>query len=83
MYGYSCVIHTQVYIKVRVTPGSKRESLEETGENTYTVLVKEPAKQNRANTRVRELLAHHIGVEPKRLRLVSGHRSPSKIFSVS
>jgi uncharacterized protein YggU (UPF0235/DUF167 family) len=35
-----------------------------------------------ANVRVRELLAAHFGVPAGKVRLIAGHHSHSKIFSV-
>ncbi len=71
-----------MYVKVRVTPDAKRERVEKRKDGAYAIAVKEPAEQNLANTRVRELLARELGVAPGKLRLVAGFRSPHKIFSV-
>ena len=70
-----------MYIKVRVTADSKKESLLKR-EGTFFVSVKEPAEQNRANTRVRELIATYFGVLSKQIRIISGHQSPGKILSI-
>lgn len=70
-----------MYIKVRVIAGAKKESLIKR-EETFFVSVKEPAEQNRANTRVRELIAVHAGVPSKQVRIISGHQSPGKILSI-
>ncbi len=71
-----------MYIKVRVLPGAKREGFSKIKEDTFEVSVREEAKGNRANTRVRELLGEKFGVAPAAVRLVSGHTSSHKIFSV-
>jgi uncharacterized protein YggU (UPF0235/DUF167 family) len=70
------------YVRVQVNPSAKKESLIQTDEKTYSISVKEPAKQNLANMRVRELLARHLGVPIAKVRMVSGHRSPRKIFDI-
>jgi uncharacterized protein YggU (UPF0235/DUF167 family) len=70
------------YVRVQVNPSAKKESLIQTDEKTYSISVKEPAKQNLANMRVRELLARHLGVPTAKVRMVSGHRSPRKIFDI-
>jgi uncharacterized protein YggU (UPF0235/DUF167 family) len=70
------------YVRVQVNPSAKKESLIQTDEKTYSISVKEPAKQNLANMRVRELLARHLGVPAAKVRMVSGHRSPRKIFDI-
>ncbi len=71
-----------MYIRVRVAAGAKRESFEPSSEDSFLVSVKEPAEQNRANKRVLELVAEHFGIEPKQIRIVSGHHSPGKILSL-
>lgn len=72
-----------MYIKVKVTPGAKKELFRPVSEDSFVVSVREPAERNRANARVRELVGEYFGVSSGKVRLVSGHRSPSKIFSVT
>jgi len=71
-----------MYIRVRVMAGTKRESFEQVSEDSFLVSVKDPAEQNFANRRVLELVAAHFGVNPKQIRIVSGHHSPGKILSI-
>lgn len=71
-----------MYIRVRVTADAKKESFLQTAEDTFFVSTKEPAEQNRANTRVLELVAGHFGILPKQIRIISGHHSPGKIISL-
>jgi uncharacterized protein YggU (UPF0235/DUF167 family) len=71
-----------MYIKVRVTPGVKKESFVKISEDHFAASVKEKAERNMANARVRELVAEHFSVPVGKAKLVSGHHSPSKIFSV-
>ena len=71
-----------MYIKVRVTAGAKKEKFEKKSEDHFNVWVKEPAERNLANTRVRELLAGHFIVSIGKVKLVSGHHSPSKILDI-
>lgn len=71
-----------MYIKVKVQTGARREEVIKIKENEYRISVKEPAKHNMANMRVQELLAKELGVNIKSVRLINGHHSPSKIFSV-
>ena len=72
-----------MYIKVRVTAGAKKESFEKVSDDHFVVSVKEPAEQNRANKRVIELVALHFGVPTGKVRLISGHHSPSKIVDIT
>jgi uncharacterized protein YggU (UPF0235/DUF167 family) len=71
-----------MYIHVAVTPGVRKESFEELKPDHFAIKVKEKAMRNMANDRVRALVAKHFSVPVGRVRLVSGHRSPSKLFSV-
>ncbi len=69
-------------IKVKVTPGARRETIAGDGESLMKISVKEPAKGNQANGRVRELLALHFHVDVKKVRFVSGMRGKTKTFEV-
>ena len=71
-----------MYIKVFVTPDARRESVEEKGE-TLAISVREPAQGNRANERVREIIALRLHVPLGKVRILTGHRSRGKMLSVS
>ncbi|OGG72455.1 hypothetical protein A3A38_02110 [Candidatus Kaiserbacteria bacterium RIFCSPLOWO2_01_FULL_53_17] len=72
-----------MYAKVFVTPGAKKEKVEEgKKEGELKISVREPAQRNLANTRVRELLAARFRVPLARVRILSGHHSPRKLFSI-
>ncbi len=71
-----------MYIKIKVFPDQKKESFAEVGENRFEARVRVPAEQNLANTRVMELVAEHFSVSVKKVKIISGHHSPSKILSV-
>ena len=70
-----------MYIKVKVTPDAKKEELKQKQEDLFEISVRQKAKQNMANERVRELIARHYGIIKTDVRIISGHRSPSKIIS--
>jgi uncharacterized protein YggU (UPF0235/DUF167 family) len=71
-----------MYIKIKVTPNAKKESFVKISEDHFEVSVKEKAERNMANARVRELVAQHFSIPIGKAKLVSGHHSPSKIFSI-
>ena len=71
-----------MYVRVKVAPGSKKEIVEKLDELRYQMTVKEPAVNNLANTRVKELLCREYRIGSNQVRLISGHRSPNKIFDV-
>ena len=71
-----------MYIKVFVTPGAKREKVEEKGEELL-ISVREEALGNRANDRVREIVAERTGAPLGKVRILTGHRSRAKMISIS
>lgn len=70
-----------MYIRVFVTPGARREKVEETGD-TLLIAVREPAEGNRANDRVRAIVAMRLHVPLGKVRILTGHRSRTKMLSV-
>jgi uncharacterized protein YggU (UPF0235/DUF167 family) len=71
-----------MFIKVFVTPGAKKEKVEKKGE-TLAISVREPATQNLANTRVRELIAARFKAPVGKVRILTGHRARAKMISVN
>lgn len=70
-----------MYIKVKVKTESKKESFEKSKkDDEYLINVKEEARNGWANERVLEILKTEF--KTNNIRLVSGHTSPSKIFSI-
>lgn len=71
-----------MYVRARVIPGAKRERVTTVSETEFEIVVKEPPERNLANRRVQTLIAEHLGVSAGKVRLISGHRSSRKIFSI-
>ncbi|MEK7662041.1 MAG: DUF167 domain-containing protein [Patescibacteria group bacterium] len=71
-----------MYVRVKAAPGARRESVVKKGELEYEISVREKAERNLANNRLRAVLAVEFGVSEKAVRLVNGHRSPSKLFRI-
>lgn len=71
-----------MYVKVEVNPDAKREKLVQVSKDRLKISVREPAERNLANKRVAELIATYFSVPTKHVRLISGHHSPVKMFSV-
>ena len=70
-----------MYIKVKVKTEQKKESFEKSKkEDEYLISVKEEARNGWANERVLEILKKEL--KTNNIRLISGHTSPSKIFSI-
>lgn len=71
-----------MYIKVRVFPKSKKEDFKKISENNFEIKVKEKAERNMANTKVIEILSEHFGVGTNKVKIINGHRSPSKLINI-
>ncbi len=71
-----------MYIKVKAVPLSKKESIKKVSVDTFVICVKEPAERNLANKRIIEVLTEEFMVSYGKVRIISGHRSKSKILSI-
>ncbi|OGG49063.1 hypothetical protein A3G63_00515 [Candidatus Kaiserbacteria bacterium RIFCSPLOWO2_12_FULL_52_8] len=71
-----------MYIKVFVTPDSRRERIE-VKEEMLVIQVREPAQGNHANTRVREIVAARFSVPLWKVSILTGHRSRGKMLVVN
>ena len=71
-----------MYIKVKVIAGSKKEEIKKNKVDSYQISVKEKAERNLANRRICEIVASMYKVKPGKVRIISGHQSPSKILSI-
>ena len=71
-----------MYIKVRAKAEAKREEFKMVSHDHFIIAVKEPAARNEANKRIIELVAKHFKIAPAKVRIKSGHHSPSKIISI-
>ncbi|MBI4423280.1 MAG: DUF167 domain-containing protein [Elusimicrobia bacterium] len=69
-------------VRLKVHPGSSSDRLERRGPDHYEAWVRAPALQGRANEAVLRLLRRDEAFAGKRLRLIKGALSPSKIVSV-
>lgn len=70
------------YIHVKVTVGAGKESFKKKTKDHFEISVKEKAERNMANTRVLALVAVHLKVAVKKVRIVNGHRHPSKLLVI-
>ena len=69
-------------IFVKAKPNAKETKVEETGPAHFTVSVKEPPKEGRANAAIAKALAAYFKVPASNVRLVSGFSSKIKIFEI-
>lgn len=71
-----------MYVKVKVTAGARKEKLVQISADHFEISVREKAERNMANARVREMVAGFLGVPVGKTKIILGHHSPGKIFSV-
>lgn len=69
-------------IFVKAKPKSRIEKVEKTDETHFTVSVKEPPADGRANYAIECALAEYFGISGSRVRIVSGLSSRQKIAEV-
>ncbi len=69
-----------MYIKLRVVTNAKKEKIEKISDDHFKISVGEKAERNMANKRVIEMMKEHFNTG--KIKIISGHRSPSKIISV-
>jgi len=70
----------KIFIKAK--PSSKKESITETEENHFTVAVKAPPRDGKANHAIVEALAEHFHISLSHVRLISGFSSREKVFEI-
>lgn len=72
-------------VVVKVFAGAKKEHVEpaHVPGDPWNIYVREPAQNNLANFRVRELIARAYGVRVEDVEIRTGHRSPKKRLSVT
>ena len=70
------------YIHAKVTAGARKESLKQKSEDHFEISVEEKAEHNLANRRVLELLALHFKLPTEKVRIINGHKHPSKLIVI-
>ncbi len=68
-------------ISVRVKPNMREEKVEKGGD-IFTVSVKEPAKEGKANKAVIELLSEYFNVPKSKIIILSGVKSRHKTIEI-
>lgn len=75
-------IQKSFYIHVKVSASMKKEAFIKKGEDHFEISVKEKAERNMANSRVLALVASHFKVPVSKVRIINGHKHPSKLLVV-
>ncbi len=71
-----------MFVRVHAVPGARKERITKEDATTFTIFLKEPAERNMANKRIMDILALEFGVSPEHVRMLTGHRSSSKMYSI-
>ena len=71
-----------VFYRLKVHPAAREDRLEVRGTGAYEVWVRAKPEDGKANAAVLALLAAKLGVPAKRLRIVKGAASPSKLVTL-
>ena len=69
-----------MYLKVTVFPEFKKELVEQTGEDSFKMYLKQPAEGGRANKRILEILQEKF--PRKRIRIVNGALTQKKLIEI-
>jgi len=69
-------------IKLKVRADAREASVTKKSDDSYEVCVKAPAEDGRANREALSALANAMGLNARRLHIVKGATSPSKIVKV-
>ncbi len=74
--------HRRMLIKVKVQTGARAESVQRLAPDSYRVTVREKPIENRANDRVKLVMARYFKVDADRVRMVSGHTRGAKKLDI-
>ena len=69
-------------INVKVKTNSNKEEIVEFGNNRYLVYLKETPEHNEANMKLINLLSHHLGVPPNKIRIKFRQTASEKLIEV-
>ncbi len=70
-------------IQVRVKPNSKNPFIQKGEDGVWTVAVREPAQDGKANDALVRAVAAELGLAPSRVRLVKGAKGKQKILETN
>jgi uncharacterized protein (TIGR00251 family) len=69
-------------IRVHVTPNAREVGVTKVDESAFEVRVDETAIHGRANKRLLEIMARHLGVPKSKISIVRGAKTRDKIIEV-
>ncbi len=69
-------------IRVRVKPGASTDEVTRLADGSFVVRVKARAREGEANEAVVKVVARHFRIPRTSIRIVSGHKSSSKLLEL-
>ena len=69
-------------ISVKIKPNSKTSSVAKTGEATFSVRVKAPPKEGKANEELINVLSEYFSVPKSRVTIARGESGRNKIIDI-
>ena len=69
-------------LKVRVIPKARVNKVEESGIDSLKAHLTAPARDNKANKALIELLSGYYGLKKKQVRIVRGEKSRDKVVEI-
>jgi len=69
-------------VHIKVKPNSSEQKVVDFGDFRYLVYLKSPAKDNKANIELINLMSKHLGVPVNRIDISFGKTSDDKILDV-
>ena len=69
-------------ITITVKPGAKMERITKISDGHYTVAVRSPAREGKANHAAIQALANYFGIAPSLVTILSGHTGRIKIVKI-
>ncbi len=76
-------MHTGRHIRVKVKTEAKKEEVVQKAKDRYEVSLKEKPERNTANKKLITILGKHLAVPINKIKIVSGHKKPGKIVTIS
>jgi uncharacterized protein (TIGR00251 family) len=71
-----------MFIRVHVTPNARGVRVTKVDESVFEVRIDERAIDGRANKRILEIMANHLGVPKSKVSIVRGAKTRDKIIEV-
>ena len=69
-------------VSIKVVAGAKKEGIESLPNSRFKISVKQKPAQGAANKRVVELIAAHFKIPVKKIHIIRGHKTPSKLLEI-